>query len=230
MDTIEVKQTGDGSPTILNTHLNETYHSTNGALTESRHIFIEQGYHAVPGKSRDMAILEVGFGTGLNALLTMVECEKDRRKVNYVGIEPYPLEDVILKQLNYPGLIGSCTERNSFFKMHHIPWEVPFYISDHFILYKIKQKLQDIDFQDGRFSLIYFDAFSPETQPEMWTQTLFSKLYSSLQPGGLLLTYSVKGDVRRNMQSAGFDVEKIPGPPGKREITRAQKPLFASTL
>jgi len=227
MDTLELKPTGDGSPTILNTTINESYHSTNGALTESRHIFIDQGYHAVPGKSRDMTILEVGFGTGLNALLTMVECEKEKRKVNYIGIEPFPLEDELLKQLTYPGLVGSCTERSSFYKMHHIPWEVPFYISDHFILYKIKQKLQEVDFQEGKFNLVYFDAFSPETQPELWTLPVFAKLFASLQPGGILITYSVKGEVRRSLKSVGFDVEKIPGPPGKREITRAQKPLLS---
>lgn len=225
MDQLQLQQTKDGSPTILNSGLNETYHSINGALTESRHIFIDHGYKAVELRSREINILEVGFGTGLNALLTLVECELDGRKVNYIGIEPFPLGDDILKQLSYPGLVGSCDERTAFYKMHHIPWEMPHYLNDNFILLKLKEKVQDVDFQNDKFNVVYYDAFSPEVQPEMWTKDIFDKLYKAIHPGGLLLTYSAKGEVRRNLKSAGFEVEKVPGPPGKREISRARKPL-----
>ncbi len=226
MDNLIVQPTQDGSQTILNTQINETYHSSHGALTESKHIFIGEGYQTIPGKTRSMTILEVGFGTGLNALLTLVACEKDQRKVHYVAIEPYPLPDEILKQLSYPGLVGSCDERTRFYQMHHIPWGVPYFISDHFILNKLDQKLQDVGFQEDKFNLVYFDAFSPEVQPEMWTEAIFKELFKALQPGGILVTYSVKGEVRRNLKAVGFDVEKIPGPPGKREITRARKPYL----
>lgn len=226
MDNLLLQTTDDGSQTILNAHLNETYHSTHGALTESKHIFIGQGYDAIPGKTRSLTILEVGFGTGLNALLTMISCEKDQRKVHYVAVEPYPLTDDILKQLQYPGLVGSCDERTRFYQMHHIPWGVPFFISDHFILNKLDQKLQDLSFQPEKFNLVYFDAFSPEVQPELWTEKVFQELFTALQPGGILVTYSVRGEVRRNLKACGFEVEKIPGPPGKREITRARKPYL----
>ncbi len=221
---IQIITSEDGSHTLFNSAINEHYHSTKGAITESQFIFINNGYEMLPGRSRSINILEIGLGTGLNALLTSIRCEKDNRKVNYVAIEPYPIAVDILSELNYPGLVGSCEERNRFWMIHNVPWEVPHIISDNFILYKIKQRIQEIELQKDRFSLIYFDAFSPEVQPEMWTKDVFEKLFDSMEPGGLLLTYSVQGEMRRVLKTCGFDVVKVPGPPGKREITQASKP------
>ncbi len=226
MSGIQLVQSGDGSHTLYVESLQEHYHSVNGALTESQHIFIRSGFNALAGLTRRVNILEIGFGTGLNALLTIKENVLLNRSVHYVAVEPFPLDDAILEGLNYPGLVGGCVERNLFWTIHHIPWDVPHFINEQFILYKLKGRIQDLDLQANRFSLVYYDAFSPDVQPEMWTADIFEKIFNAMEPGALLLTYCVKGVVRRTLASCGFAVEKIPGPPGKREITRATKPLL----
>jgi tRNA U34 5-methylaminomethyl-2-thiouridine-forming methyltransferase MnmC len=217
-------KTADGSHTLFVPGLNEHYHSINGAIAESRHIFIEAGFKAVPGKTRTVNLLEVGLGTGLNVLLTFLESERSGRKVNYVALEPFPPAMDLIGQLNYPGLIGSCEERLIFSKIHLIPWEVPHYISENFVLYKIRQGIEQVSLSPDKFNLVYFDAFSPEVQAEMWSAEIFQKIFQSMEPGGILVTYSAKGEIRRTMKAAGFEVEKLPGPAGKREITRAMKP------
>jgi tRNA U34 5-methylaminomethyl-2-thiouridine-forming methyltransferase MnmC len=223
MSEIQLIKSGDGSHTLYVESLQEHYHSINGALTESHHIFIKSGLDELPG-SRSINILEVGFGTGLNTLLTISRAKDQSRKFQYVAIEPYPVPEEILAKLNYPGLVGGCGERNIFWSLHHVPWDLPHFIADNFILYKLKQKIQDVALQPDRYSLVYFDAFSPVVQPEMWTREVMEKIFCAMEPGGLFLTYSSKGEVRRILSACGFEVEKIAGPPGKREITRATKP------
>ncbi|MHC1708188.1 MAG: tRNA (5-methylaminomethyl-2-thiouridine)(34)-methyltransferase MnmD [Bacteroidales bacterium] len=218
---LELIKTLDGSHTFFVPSLNEHYHSINGAIQESRHIFIENGFHAVQLQKPEMSILEVGFGTGLNALLTMKENEKRHCKIRYVAVEPEPVADEYLKQLNYPGLVGSCDERVMFFKIHSTPWDFPYYLNEEFILFKLQEKIQDLTLGEDKYNLVYFDAFSPEVQPEMWDESVFQKIYNSMQAGGRLLTYCAKGEVKRIMKKCGFKVESLPGPPGKREISCA---------
>ncbi|MCX6273214.1 MAG: tRNA (5-methylaminomethyl-2-thiouridine)(34)-methyltransferase MnmD [Bacteroidetes bacterium] len=220
---LQVVKTEDGSHTLFVPEINEHYHSINGAIQESRHIFIENGFKSVQLKKPEMSILEVGFGTGLNALLTFKENENRHLKIRYVAVEPKPVEDEVLAQLNYPGLVGSCDERVVFFKIHKTPWDFPYYLNEEFILFKVNGLVQEIALGENKFNLVYYDAFSPEAQPEMWTEDIFQKIFNSMITNGLLLTYCAKGEVKRILKRVGFTVEGLPGPPGKREITRAVK-------
>lgn len=220
---LELVKTEDGSHTLFVPALNEHYHSIHGAIQESRFIFIENGFKAIQLHDNQLNILEVGFGTGLNALLTFKENEERRLKIRYVGVESDPLDDQTLAQLNYPGLIGSCDERVIFFKLHKTPWDFPYYLNEEFILFKVHERIQEVALGEDKFQLVYFDAFSPEVQPEMWKEEVFQKIYTAMVKGGMLLTYSAKGEVKRMLKKVGFTLEALPGPPGKREITRAIK-------
>ena len=214
--------TGDGSSTLFVPSLDEHYHSTFGAIRESQHIFIEAGFHAYTPKETPCRIFEVGFGTGLNAFLTLLETEKSGIPVHYTSIESNPLEPSIVNELNYPELLGQ--ENNSFFKdLHDAPWNRDVAVTKNFILHKISGKIEEHNLPEGVFDLVYFDAFGPDVQPELWTENIFKKIYRSMKSGSILVTYSVKGSVKRALKSAGFTLEKLPGPPGKREITRATK-------
>lgn len=203
--------------------LNEHYHSTNGALQESELVFIENGLHHIPGCIKEMNVLEVGFGTGLNALLTVLESKKQRRKINYIAVEPEPVAEDVLEKLNYPSVIGSTEAVGYFKKIHEAGWVYPAFLSDYFIISKIQAKLQDISLRDEQFHLVYFDAFGPDVQPDLWTEQVFAQLFRCLKPEGILVTYSCKGTVKRALKSAGFSIEKLPGPTGKREVLRAMK-------
>ena len=203
--------------------LNEHYHSTNGALQESELVFIQHGLHYVPACIKEINLLEVGFGTGLNALLTVLEAKKQRRKINYVAIEPEPLPGEILEKLNFPSVIGSTEAEGYFKKLHESNWLYPAFLSDYFILSKLKARLQDIALRDEQFHLVFFDAFGPDVQPELWTEEIFAQLFKCLKPDGILVTYSCKGTVKRALKAAGFTIEKLPGPAGKREVLRAMK-------
>jgi len=215
--------TQDNSHSLLHQDLNEPYHSTYGAIRESLHIFIEAGFRHISAGLEQVKVLEIGFGTGLNALLTLIESEAQRKPVIYTSIEANPLEQEIWEQLNYPRMMCSIDYTGIFAKIHLAEWGKPEEVSKLFRLHKIHQKLEDYSPPDGMFDLVYFDAFSPAVQPELWTIEIFEKLYASLKPGGVLTTYSVKGDVVRALKTEGFSVEKIPGPPGKRHILRARK-------
>jgi tRNA U34 5-methylaminomethyl-2-thiouridine-forming methyltransferase MnmC len=219
---IEIIETSDGSSTLYLPDKDETYHSTHGAMQESRHVFIEAGLRPLmeAGK-KDIEVLEIGFGTGLNALLTLLEAKKTKVQVNYVSLEPYPLPDNILSHLNYGKLLDA---NDAFEKIHSAEWNTLQTISQYFTLRKMKGAAQDFS-PSKKFDLIYFDAFAPRVQPELWTEELFRKLYGVLHAGGILVTYCSKGDVRRAMISAGFIVEKLPGPPGKRQMLRAKNEL-----
>ena len=218
-----IKITADGSHTLFVPELNEHYHSTNGALQESELVFIQNGLNHLPQCIKDINLLEIGFGTGLNALLTVLESKKQHRKINYVAIEPEPLGNEILAGLNYTAEIGGTEAVGYFKKIHDSNWEYPSFLSDYFIISKIHAKLEDVALREQQFHLIYFDAFGPDIQPELWTEAIFEKLYNCLKKDGVLVTYSCKGTVKRALKSAGFTLEKLPGPAGKREVLRATK-------
>ncbi|MCX6241123.1 MAG: tRNA (5-methylaminomethyl-2-thiouridine)(34)-methyltransferase MnmD [Bacteroidetes bacterium] len=220
---MQVIITEDSSHTILNTELNETYHSSHGAVQESRHVFIDAGFRQIVKGKDPFNVLEIGFGTGLNALLTLIEAEAVKKSVVYSAIEAYPLDQGTWTKLNYPGMLCPGEQTVFFEKIHLAGWGKEEKISSFFSLHKILMKLQDYSPFENHLDLIYFDAFSPAVQPELWTNEIFRKLFIAMKRGGVLTTYSVKGDVIRSMKAAGFIVEKIPGPPGKRQISRATK-------
>jgi tRNA U34 5-methylaminomethyl-2-thiouridine-forming methyltransferase MnmC len=224
MSDFRIVTTDDGSHSLFSPELNESYHSRFGALNESEHIFILAGFDYLIGKS-EINILEIGFGTGLNALLTYYECNQKKIVTLYEALEPFPLTMQIIKQLNYPEISGKDDASEVFNELHDIAWNQVTWLNDFFGLRKMKFRLEDFLPVKESYHLIYFDAFSPEVQAEIWTETIFRKLYDSLVDGGILVTYCAKGYVRRNMKSAGFEVERIPGPKGKREMLRAIKVL-----
>lgn len=222
--------TADGSYTLYVPRLDEHYHSVKGALTESQHIFIDMGLKH--SRALSPRILEIGLGTGLNAFLTLITAEETQREVHYTGIELYPPTEKMLQMLDYPRIVGKRHEAE-YAAIHRAPWGTDCRLSPWFTLHKVKDDfvrlfaLPDADsVATARYDLIYFDAFAPEKQPEMWEQSLFDSLFRVLNEGGILTTYCAKGVVRRMLQAAGFIVERLPGPPGgKREILRATKPV-----
>ena len=217
---MNIEQTADGSRTLYVPELDEHYHSVKGALTESQHIFIDMGLRHCPLSAP--RILEIGLGTGLNCFLTLLTAEEEKRHIHYTGIERFPLNMEVIRELDYPSLIGRGHEED-YFHIHEAPWEEDAVLSPWFTLHKIEGDFTSYTFNKG-YDIIYFDAFAPEKQPEMWNQALFDGLYNVLNEGGILTTYCAKGVVRRMLQSAGFIVERLPGPPGgKREILRATK-------
>jgi tRNA U34 5-methylaminomethyl-2-thiouridine-forming methyltransferase MnmC len=222
----KVTITKDGSSTIYNSSLDQHYHSIHGAVQESQHVFMKMGWACLFERSRehanedDISILEIGFGTGLNAFLVLQECMRDvSRKCFYTSLEAFPVEEHLIAELNY----ASESEREIFQSLHRAEWNTDELISNNFILKKINIKLEDFIPQQNSFDLIFFDAFSPEAQPELWTEEIFRKLYSAMKQEGILVTYCAKGQVRRNLIAAGFRVERLEGPPGKREMLRGRK-------
>ncbi|RYY26760.1 MAG: SAM-dependent methyltransferase [Chitinophagaceae bacterium] len=216
--------TGDGSHTILVPDLDITYHSRHGALQESVHVFIEAGLNYVmKGKTTPCAIFELGFGTGLNALLTCMEAHDHNREINYTAIEPFPLERELVNQLNYAALLQRDDAALYESLIHDASWNGRTKIHEHFTLTKYDHTLEQMPV-NGSYDLVYFDAFSPTSQPALWAQDSFEKIFAILRPGGVLTTYCSRSIVRRTMTAVGFKVEKIPGPWGKREMVRAHKP------
>ena len=219
--------TSDGSHTISLPGLNATYHSIYGAIQESIHVFIEAGFKKlVSTLASRLSIFEVGFGTGLNALLTAIEAEKSGRMVYYETVEQFPLNSNETRLLNFCKQLGREDLQPLFEQLHDCEWEKEIKIGPYFVFKKSKGSLLTFGTPETSetfetFQLIYFDAFAPNTQPELWTQEVFKKMFAILDPGGILVTYCSKGDVRRAMQGAGFLAEKLPGPPRKREIIRA---------
>ena len=211
--------TEDGSHSLRHKELDETYHSIHGAIQESGHIFIDAG---LKKHAKDtLHILEIGFGTGLNAFMTMLESESTRQKIQYTAIELYPLSTESACLLNYPDILAP-DKKDAFYQLHTAPWHNRIQLTPQFELFKIQEDFSVMTLT-GHFDLVYFDAFSPEKQPEMWTEERFSMIYNCCNPGAILTTYCAKGIVRRALQSAGFTVERIPGPRGKREILRGRK-------
>jgi tRNA U34 5-methylaminomethyl-2-thiouridine-forming methyltransferase MnmC len=223
----EILITSDGSTTIHLPDWNEQYHSKHGAIQEAYHVFIEAGFEKVISEFNksnfdEISILEIGFGTGLNAFITFLEADKKNSKIDYVGVEAYPISTDEIQKLNYVTELKAENNQAVFDSMHAISWEEKNQISNHFALTKRKQFFADITDKNA-FNLIYFDAFGATNQPELWTEAIFQKMYNALKVGGVLTTYSAKGSVRRAMQSVGFTVERLAGPPGKREMLRAIK-------
>ncbi|MBQ4820371.1 tRNA (5-methylaminomethyl-2-thiouridine)(34)-methyltransferase MnmD [Aquimarina sp. MMG016] len=220
----EIITTGDGSTTIHLPDWNEQYHSKHGAINEAKHVFIESGFnHILKSKVLNpLYILEIGFGTGLNAFITFLEAEKINQKVNYTGVEAYPVAFEEAKLMNYAETLLAKEKEEVFKIMHESEWEKLILITEDYELTKRQQFFADIEDKNS-FNLIYFDAFGARVQPELWTTAIFQKMYNALKKGGALVTYAAKGSVRRAMQEVGFMVERLPGPPGKREMLRATK-------
>jgi len=212
--------TADGSTTIHIPEWDEQYHSKHGAIQEAKHVFIKNGLSLF--SDQNISILEIGFGTGLNCFITFLEAPKLNLNIDYVGVEAYPVVSEEVEKMNYVNQLNASEFSAIFNQIHQQEWEVKRYISPSFSLLKRKQFFNDIN-DENKFDLIYFDAFGARVQPELWTEEIFKIMHKSLKTGGVLVTYSAKGSVRRAMQSVGFLVEKLPGPPGKREMLRGKK-------
>ena len=212
--------TADGSKTIQIEEWEEQYHSIHGAVQEAYHVFIKNGLDIF--KNQEISILEIGFGTGLNAIISLVEAKKRNLKVSYHGVEAYPVSLAEIEELDYIETLGFKPYQKEFSKMHSSEWGITVELTDYFSLFKNQLNFQEIEHQN-LFNLIYFDAFGYRVQPELWSVSLFRKMFDALKQGGILVTYAAKGSVRRAMQEVGFTVERLPGPPGKREMLRATK-------
>jgi tRNA U34 5-methylaminomethyl-2-thiouridine-forming methyltransferase MnmC len=216
----EILKTLDGSTTIHLPDWNESYHSKYGAIQEAYHVFIQNGLNTF--NSQPVCILEIGFGTGLNAFITYLESKKSNQKIDYYGVEAYPISSEEIFQMNYVSELNVVSESEVFKLIHECEWEINNKISTLFSLTKRKQFIEQINDHD-KFDLIYFDAFGYRVQPELWSTDIFRKMYKSLKSKGTLVTYAAKGVVKRSLIEVGFKVEKLPGPPGKREMFRATK-------
>ena len=223
----KVVLTDDGSSSIFSEEANQHYHSHFGAVNESAHIFIEAGLcSASLSHLETVSILEIGFGTGLNALLTYFKAEELHKKIYYESLELYPLSQQEVEQLNYPAVLPYSDAETVFSALHHALWEKKQCISDSFTLLKRQISAVGANYTPHTFDLVYFDAFSPEAQPAMWTKEVFEPIYNSMKKGGILLTYCTKGTVKQTLKAIGFEIKKLPGPVGKREILRAMKSLI----
>lgn len=220
-------KTGDGSVTIHLPDWDEQYHSKHGAVQEARYVFLKMGLHYFTNNYEidKISILEIGFGTGLNAFLTLLESERLNLKIDYTGVEAYPVPPEEVKLLNYPEATQAVDKADLFLKLHQVKWEELSTISNNFSLLKMQKKFHEIE-DKGLHDLIYFDAFGARVQPDLWTEEIFAIMHRALKPNGVLVTYAAKGSVRRAMIANGFLVEKLPGPPGKREMLRAVKKLM----
>jgi tRNA U34 5-methylaminomethyl-2-thiouridine-forming methyltransferase MnmC len=218
----EIVITGDGSTTIRIPDWNENYHSSHGAIQEAKHVFVIHGLDVFQNQD-EISILEIGFGTGLNAFITFLET-LTKNKVNYVGVEAYPISAAEVAQMNYVSELKAAPYATNFEKMHASDWEHEIAITAQFNLTKRKQFFQDIN-DKNQYHLIYFDAFGYPLQPELWSEAIFVKMYEALLPGGVLVTYACRSVIKNAMLAAGFSIEKLPGAPGKREMLRATKEL-----
>ena len=218
----EIIQTLDGSTTIHLKEWDECYHSKHGAIQEAQHVFIKNGLSLFPNQS--VSILEIGFGTGLNAFISFLESSKLNQSINYVGVEAYPVNATEVLAMNYVDELNAKSQKEVFEKMHESKWNEKIELTAEFELTKRKQFFDEIDDVE-QFDLIYFDAFGYRVQPELWSTDIFQKMYIALRPGGKLVTYAARGVVKRSMIEVGFTVEKLPGPPGKREMFRASKAI-----
>jgi tRNA U34 5-methylaminomethyl-2-thiouridine-forming methyltransferase MnmC len=217
----ELLKTSDGSHTLFVPELNETFHSTFGAVQESMHVFIKSGLDCVDEGNARLNILEMGFGTGLNALLAWLN--RKNLPIHYTTFEAFPLQDNILQSLNFTTLPGFENTNDFFDKLHKAPWNLKVVIAPGFEIEKYNQPFETARLPENHFDLVFFDAFAPDVQPELWTLEIFQKVFKSCRKGAILVTYSSKGQVKRNLKESCFEVEKLPGPPGKRHILRGRK-------
>ncbi len=218
--------TSDGSHSLFIESLDESYHSIHGAIQESKHVFIEAGLKNLTLEGEEVLnILEMGFGTGLNVFLTYLAAKE--QPIHYTSLEAYPLEFAMVEQLNYvKELEVNEVDKAVFEKLHQADWNQKVAISSSFHLTKLNQKLEEVDLPSNHFDLVYYDAFAPSAQPELWTEVIFSKLFACMSEGGVLTTYCAKGVVKRILKKVGFQVKALPGPPGKREMTKAMKVIL----
>lgn len=216
---LKITPTLDGSNTLTDEKLGETYHSVNGAVQESMLVFIQNGLKALGGDKKNIAVFEMGFGTGLNALLSCVHKPKDIL-ISYYCIEAFPVAGELLKQMRYEGL---SREKELYHSIIDAPFGTWKNVSPQFLLRKEKAEFLKAGLPANFFDVIYYDAFAPKVQPELWTLECMQKCHHILKPGGLLVTYCAQGEFKRNLKAAGFRVEELPGPPGKRVMTRAVK-------
>ena len=219
---IEIITTSDGSHSLLNTELNETYHSIHGAIQESSHVFIRNGFDFFLEQSNpeNINILEIGFGTGLNALLTVQRALALENKIHYTTLEAFPIELNTWTQLNYTESIGL---KDYFEKLHEAEWSSWQTILLNFQLLKLNTTLQNVEFPASSFDAVFFDAFAPNKQPEMWELPMLKKIFDAMNNKGVFVTYSAKGQLKRDLKSLGLDVQTLPGPPGKKEMVRGVK-------
>lgn len=217
-----IEKTEDGSHTLYVPELNEHYHSTYGAIQESKHVYINAGFHQCT--KNNINILEIGFGTGLNALLTLMDTNVLKKNVFYQALELYPLDIDEARALNYNERLNADNP-GLYEKLHESEWEKVNEITPQFTLLKNQFDFsQSVNFHfETTFDVVYFDAFAPDIQPEMWTQEVFNRIFTICNPEAIITTYCAKGVVRRSIESAGFLMERLPGPPGKREILRGRK-------
>ncbi|WP_424494807.1 tRNA (5-methylaminomethyl-2-thiouridine)(34)-methyltransferase MnmD [Salinimicrobium sp. GXAS 041] len=221
----EIITTADGSSTIFLPEWNEHYHSKHGAVQEAYHVFIKTGlehFLEVSKMAKEVSILEIGYGTGLNALITFLEARKRNLQVDYTGVEAYPVSQEEQEKLNYTSLFPEPDTKEILQQLFLAPWGEKVPVSNTFSLQKKKIYFSEIEDRE-EYNLIFFDAFGPRVQPDLWTEEVFKSMFLALKNGGVLVTYSAKGSVRRAMETAGFTVERMPGPPGKREMLRALK-------
>jgi tRNA U34 5-methylaminomethyl-2-thiouridine-forming methyltransferase MnmC len=214
--------TQDGSHSIFSEQYGVSYHSKYGAITESAHVFINAGLRYKAVVQPEIAILEVGFGTGLNAFLSWLEAERRNLVLRYYSIEAYPIPMEDLEDFNYTEKLNIPNRQADFCRLHQCAWNRSAKLSAHFRLYKKQIRLEAFR-TNQRFDLIYFDAFAPQAQPELWTERILALMYKSLKPEGALVTYCAQGNFKRTLKKVGFEVECLEGPPGKREMTRASK-------
>lgn len=216
--------TSDGSHTLYNVSLDETYHSRHGAIRESLHVFIKNGFRffITENNKNTINVFELGFGTGLNATLTAIESGKLQKEVSYTTIEPYPLPGNIVEKLNYPEFIPGKNADYIFARIHRLPWEEECRLDNYFSILKLKITIENY-MPEKLFDLIYFDAFAPSKQPGIWEYPIIEKTYNLLAENGIFITYSSQGQLKRNLKSIGYQVEVLQGPPGKKEMVRAIK-------
>ena len=212
--------TADGSHSMFSQEHGVSYHSKHGAIQETQHVFIDAAYHFKLPHQQQFSILEIGFGTGLNAFMTWLESEKTNHQIQYTAVEAFPISMEEAKKLNYYNSLQQ--DFSKFLKLHESPWEEAIPLSDNFLFTKNKKRFEELEFKN-EFDIIYFDAFAPNAQPELWDEKILQKMYDALKTNGVLTTYCAKGVVKRTLKAIGFKVEAIPGPPGKREMTRAIK-------
>ncbi len=214
----QITKTADGSTTIYIPEMDENYHSHHGAIQEAKHVFLKHGIESLD--QEEITVFEMGFGTGLNALLTLNYALENDKKVNYIGIEAYPVEAEMIDDLNYVESIDLDLWA-AFDAMHNQPWGETNALFDNFNLTKIHQKIEDYQPEANTIDIIYFDAFGPRAQGDMWELPVLEKMAEMIKPGGILVTYCAQGQFKRHLKSLGFEIERLPGPPGKREMTRA---------
>ena len=226
MSEIIIIETRDGSSSLFIPEMNETYHSTHGAITESEYVFLKMGLEYVKQSTPDkkfIKILEIGFGTGLNAWLTAIKAQETNFKVEFTTLEKFPLAPEIVSKLNYVDQKQELNSKNLFNKIHEANWEQSVTVSDHFKIMKLEADVIDFQKEEGSFDLIFFDAFAPSKQAEMWSSKILGNMHKLLTAGGVFVTYCAQGQFKRDLKSAGFTVEVLEGPPGKKEMTRGIK-------